>query len=90
MGVLVPSAEEFVDEVISSLSEVMQVSTDALVLKAISNRSPPTCVQNKTVQAQCVYLRGFFRVCQKKLVDGFDDLYDRLQRMEVQLVPDTK
>jgi len=61
--------ETFFDEVIKTLSELMQ---------------------NKAVQAQCVYLRGFYRICQKEFIEAFDDFYDKLQRLEIQLVPHTK
>lgn len=47
-------------------------------------------LQNKLVKAQCVYLRAFYRICQRDFLEALDDFYDTLQRLEIQLVPGPK
>ncbi|XP_064390459.1 DENN domain-containing protein 3-like [Halichondria panicea] len=46
--------------------------------------------KNNAVKAQCLYLGAYYSICQGEIISGLDILFDTLQRVDVNLVPDKK
>jgi hypothetical protein len=42
---------------------------------------------NKSIHAQCLYLMAFYSICQGRVIEAMDDLYDNLPKLEIQLRP---
>jgi hypothetical protein len=42
---------------------------------------------NKSIQAQCMYLQAFYQICQGNIIQAMDDLYDNLPKLEIKLRP---
>lgn len=43
--------------------------------------------KNKVVEAQCVYLRGFYLLCKRDVKAALEDHFETLRRLDVTLVP---
>lgn len=42
------------------------------------------------MEAQCVYLRGYYLLCKREVAKALEDHFDTLRRLEVTLVPQPK